>query len=150
VEPEEIASIVQKIVSSDMSVDEYFQKHSVPFSRPQYFRYKARLAVEGLDGLRDGRNRGNHRKLTPNAEGYLRGVHRANPGLSLQQIRESLEATLGIDVDRSTVSRFLRGRENRSSGRGRGNRRGRIALAAVSRSLGRWRCIWAGQSTQLK
>ena len=108
-EPEEIASIVQKIVSSDMSVDEYFQKHSVPFSRPQYFRYKARLAVEGLDGLRDGRNRGNHRKLTPNAEGYLRGVHRANPGLSLQQIRESLEATLGIDVDRSTVSRFLRG-----------------------------------------
>lgn len=108
-EPEEIASIVQKIANSGMSVDEYLQKNSVPFSRPQYFRYKARLAAEGLDGLRDGRSMGNHRKLTADAEGYLRGVHQANPRLSLQQICESLEATLGIEVDRSTVSRFLRG-----------------------------------------
>jgi uncharacterized protein involved in tolerance to divalent cations len=92
-----------------MSVDEYLRKHSVPFSRPQYFRYKARLTAEGLDGLRDGRIKGNHRKLTPDAEGYLRGVHQTNPRLSLQEICESLESTLGIEVDRSTVSRFLRG-----------------------------------------
>jgi hypothetical protein len=109
VEPSEIASIVQKIANSGLPVDEYFQRHSVPFNRPQYFRYKARLAAEGLDGLIDGRSKGNNRKLTPDAEGFLRGVHRTNPRLSLQEICESLEATLGIDVDRSTVSRFLRG-----------------------------------------
>ncbi|MDI7259311.1 MAG: hypothetical protein QME90_05245, partial [Thermodesulfobacteriota bacterium] len=69
-EPNEIASIVQKISDSGLSVDEYLRQHSVPFSRPQYFRYKTRLAAGGLDGLRDGRSRGNHRKLTADAEGY--------------------------------------------------------------------------------
>jgi len=109
VEPSKIASIVQKIANSGLSVDEYFERHTVPFSRPQYFRYKARLAAEGVDGLIDGRSKGNHRKLTPDAEGFLRGVHQTNPQLSLQDICESLEAALGIQVDRSTVSRFLHG-----------------------------------------
>ncbi len=108
-EPSKIASIVQKIANSGLSVDEYFERHTVPFSRPQYFRYKARLAAEGVDGLIDGRSKGNHRKLTPDAEGFLRGVHQTNPQLSLQDICESLEAALGIQVDRSTVSRFLHG-----------------------------------------
>jgi len=109
VEPNKIASIVQKISNSCLSVDEYFRRHSVPFSRPQYFRYKARLAAEGLDGLRDGRSQGNHRKLTADAEGFLRGVHQTNPRLSLRQMCESLESALGIEVDPSTVSRFLKG-----------------------------------------
>jgi len=109
VEPSEIASILQEIADSGLSVDEYLEKHAVPFSRPQYFRYKARFAADGLEGLLDGRGRGNHRKLTPDAEGFLRGVHHANPGLSLQEICESLETALGIRVDRSTVSRFLKG-----------------------------------------
>jgi len=108
-EPSEIASVVQKIASSGLSVDAYFQAHAVPFSRPQYFRYKARLAAEGLDGLVDGRRQGNHRKLTADAQGYMRGVHQSNPRLSLQSISESLEDALGIQVDRSTVSRSLRG-----------------------------------------
>ena len=108
-EPSEIASILQEIADSGLSVDEYLEKHAVPFSRPQYFRYKARFAADGLEGLLDGRGRGNHRKLTPDAEGFLRGVHHANPGLSLQEICESLETALGIRVDRSTVSRFLKG-----------------------------------------
>lgn len=108
-EPREIASILQKISNSGLSIDGYFQIHSVPFSRPQYFRYKARFAAEGLEGLIDGRGRGNHRKLTPDAEGYIRRAHRANSLLSLQEICDSLESALGIKVDRSTVSRYLRG-----------------------------------------
>ena len=108
-EPEEIASALREIADSGLSVDEYFRRYSVPFSRAQHFRYKARLAAQGLDGLIDGRSKGNHRKLTPDAEGFLRGVHRANPRLSLQQICETLETSLGIRVDRCTASRFLRG-----------------------------------------
>jgi transposase len=109
VEPSEIASILEKIADSGMSIDEYLEKHEVPFSRPQYFRYKARFAAEGVEGLIDRRSRGNHRKLTPDAEGFIRGVHQANPLLSLQEICDSVEATLAIRVDRSTVSRFLSG-----------------------------------------
>ena len=108
-EPSEILSILKKIANSGVSVDEYLQRHAVPFSRPQCFRYKARFATDGLDGLLDGRGKGNHRKLTADAEGFLRGVRHANPWLSLQEICESLETALEIRVDRSTVSRFLKG-----------------------------------------
>ena len=108
-EPSEIVSILEKIADSGMSIDKYLKKHKVPFSRPQYFRYKARFADEGVDGLIDRRNKGNNRKLTPDAEGFIRGVHQANPRLSLHEICDSVEDTLGIRLDRSTISRFLSG-----------------------------------------
>ena len=104
---EKIAAMVEKIAGSSVSVDEYFQKHKVPFSRTQYFRYKARLAAQGLAGLVDGRSQGNHRKLTPEAEGFLRGAHQRSPELSLEELCQCLHSTLGIEVDRSTVSRFF-------------------------------------------
>src|SRR5664279_1429702 len=96
----EIAAVVKKIASSALSVDAYFRKHTIPFSRTQFFRYKARLAASGLDGLMDGRRQGNHRKLGADAQGYLRGVHQANPQLSLQDMSQALEGALGIQVDR--------------------------------------------------
>jgi transposase len=108
-EPSEIASILERISNSGMSIDEYLERQEVPLSRPQYFRYKARYEAEGLDGLIDRRSRGNHRKLTSDAEGFIRGAHQANPRLSLQDICDSLKTTLSIRVDRSTVSRFLSG-----------------------------------------
>src|SRR5207253_10823713 len=52
---EKIAAMVEKIAGSDLSVDEFFRRYTVPFSRPQYFRYQARLAAQGLAGLLDGR-----------------------------------------------------------------------------------------------
>src|SRR2546430_8333962 len=69
---EKIAAMVEKIAGSDLSVDEFFRRYTVPFSRPQYFRYQARLAAQGLAGLLDGRRQGNRRKLTPEAEAFLR------------------------------------------------------------------------------
>jgi len=51
VETSEIVTILEKIADSGLSVKEYFKKHEVPFSRPQYFRYKARFAADGLGGL---------------------------------------------------------------------------------------------------
>src|SRR5437870_2608692 len=104
---EKIAAMVEKIAGSDLSVDEFFRRYTVPFSRPQYFRYQARLAAQGLAGLLDGRRQGNRRKLTPEAEALLPGTHQSNPQRSLQEMCQSLYATLGIEVDRSTVGRFL-------------------------------------------
>lgn len=106
-EPSKIAAIVQRIAESPLSIDNYFQRYSVPFSRTQYFRYKARFSEAGVDGLRDRRSEGNHRKLTPEAEAFLRGVHQADPDKSLQGMAEALEAALGIEVEPSTIGRFL-------------------------------------------
>src|SRR5439155_25334545 len=105
---EKIVAIVQKIAESGLSVDEYLRRHRVPFSRPQYFRYKARWAAQGLAGLRDGRSQGNRRNLTPEAKAFLRGAHESNPQRSLKELEQSLQSKLGIEVDRSTVSRFFR------------------------------------------
>jgi len=107
-EPGKIALIMKRIDKSALSVQEFLQRHAIPFSRSQYFRYKTRLAQKGVDGLIDGRNRGNHRKLTLAAEGFLRGIHHTNPRLSLQDMCESLETSLGIQVDPSAVSRFFK------------------------------------------
>src|SRR5213082_2253514 len=84
---EKIAAMVEKIAGSDLSVDEFFRRYTVPFSRPQYFRYQARLAAQGLAGLLDGRRQGNRRKLTPEAEAFLRGAHQSNPQRNLQEMR---------------------------------------------------------------
>jgi hypothetical protein len=79
----------------------------MPFSRRQYFRYQERWEAHGVTGLLDGRSRGNHRKLTAEAEGYLRGLHQANPQLSLEEVRQALKEKLGIAVGRSTLSGFF-------------------------------------------
>jgi hypothetical protein len=106
-EPSKIASTVQKIANSGLSVDEYFRSRRVPFSRRQYFRYKARLAAAGPAGLVDGRAQGNHRKLDEAGRGFVRGAHLANPRWGLRQICTSLEGELGVAVDPSTISRSL-------------------------------------------
>ena len=105
---EKIAAMVQKIAESDQSVEEYFRTHRVPFNRRQYFRYKARLAAEGISGLDDGRSQGNYRKLTSGAESFLREMHQQKPELSLQELCESLKRATGIEVGRSTVSGFFK------------------------------------------
>jgi len=107
---EKIAAIVEKICSSGLSIDEYFRRHRVPFSRPQYFRYKARLAAQGITGLMDERSQGNCRKLTREADAFLQGAHESNPQRSAYELGQSLKSRLGIEVDRTTVSRFFRRR----------------------------------------
>jgi transposase len=102
-----IAAIIESISKSSLSVGEYFQRHRVPFSRAQYFRYKRRLEEQGVEGLSDGRRTGNRRKLTPEAEGFLRGVREADPGKGARELQQMVEAALGIQVDPTTISRFF-------------------------------------------
>src|SRR5437016_1821895 len=100
----EIAAIIKSIAESGLPVDEYLQKHSVPFSRAQYFRYKARLEEHGVDGLSDGRRTGNHRKLTREAEGFLRGTRRADPQKSARELQQMVESALEVRVVPTTIS----------------------------------------------
>src|SRR5207249_7628122 len=100
---EKIAAMVEKIAGSDLSVDQFFRRYTVPFSRPQYFRCQARLAAQGLAGLLDGRRQGNRRTLNPEAEAFMRGAHKSNPQRRMKAMCPSICATLGIEVDRSTV-----------------------------------------------
>ena len=62
---------VRRIANSRLSVDEFFARHDVPFSRAQYFRYKQRLA-EGKD--LDPLQRGRKKKIGEREELFLKGV----------------------------------------------------------------------------
>ena len=104
---EAIVATMAKISSSGLSVGEYFRRCSVPFSQAQYFRYKRRMAKDGAAGLEDGRSLGNNRKLTPEAEAYLRGVHEHRPEMSLEDLGRALKNAMGMEVDCSTLSRFF-------------------------------------------
>lgn len=147
---EKIARIVKKIARSVLSVDEYFRKHTVPFSRRQYFRYWDRWATQGLAGLQDGRQQGNRRKLTPEAEAFLRGAHASNSQQSLAELCQSLKSKLGIEVDRSSVSRFFQ-RVGEPITWPRPQKPERVTtLGVVSRSWPRWPCIWAGSNIRPK
>src|SRR5437870_1357540 len=80
---EKIAAMVEKIAGSDLSVDEFFRRYTVPFSRPQYFRYQARLAAQGLAGpaSRLGRTYGRSHRALPRPFSAQR---RLPPGTSRQ------------------------------------------------------------------
>lgn len=106
-EPSKVAAILQKIADSPLSLREYFQTRSVPFSLAQYSRYKARYSKEGVSGLRDRRGEGHRRKITKEAKSLLLEVHRANPGMSLRELGEALKRGTGIEVAPSTLSEFL-------------------------------------------
>ena len=103
-----IAEMVRKIEESGQSVNDYFRTHRVPFSRSAFFNYKARLATtQGTTGLEDRRSQGNQRKLTPEVEKFLLWLHRKQPELSLEKIREELKEAQGVEVSRATLCGFF-------------------------------------------
>src|SRR5262245_58357813 len=74
-----IASYLKRIKQSGLQIQEFFEKYAVPFGVAQYYRYKKRFEHDGLQGLRDGRAQGNHRRLNSEAASFLLGFHAANP-----------------------------------------------------------------------
>jgi hypothetical protein len=103
-----IAALVAEISQSSLSVREYFRQHKVPFSKAQYFRYRAQLQQPGNKGLEDGRSKGNRRTVTDEAKLFLRGAHEANPQLSLQGLSDCLAESLKLRIHPTTISEYLR------------------------------------------
>jgi transposase len=106
-----ISKYIKKIEESDLPIKEFFAKHKIPFSVAQYYRYKKRIADIGIEGLHDGRNKGNNRRLTAEAQSYLFGFHSANPKAKLTDYQTALNEHIGLHVDIATLSRFFSTRE---------------------------------------
>jgi transposase len=103
-----ISDWVGRIRKSHLSVQRYFRRFKVPFTRRQYFRYKRKLQQQGVSGLRDGRAGGNHRKLSPEAEGFLAGYLRTHPEVSLGELQRLAERRFDTTVTKSAVSQCLK------------------------------------------
>ena len=59
---------VRKMSKSDLSVPDYFSRYKVPFSQAQYYRYKKKIAWEGIGSFQDKRTQGNRRAMTREAD----------------------------------------------------------------------------------
>jgi len=106
-----IASYLKRIKQSGLQIQEFFEKYTVPFGVAQYYRYKRRFERDGLQGLRDGRTQGNHRRLNSEATSFLLGFHAANPNAKLTDYQAALSDKIGLRVDVATLSRFFSARD---------------------------------------
>ncbi len=105
---EEIAEIVAYIERSPLSVEEYIQQNEVPFSRAQFYRYRARYTSEGKDGLSDKRREGNHHKLNKEHLAFIRGYIKSKPKVGPTQVMNAVIEEFGITVGRSRISQILK------------------------------------------
>lgn len=98
---------LERIERSGLSLQEYLSRYNVPFGPTQYYRYKKKLREGGVQALRDGRARGNHRRVNPEAEGFLKGYVAAHPEVSLSELEALLKERFHIEITRPGVSRCL-------------------------------------------
>jgi len=93
---------------SELSVSDFFKNNKVPFSKAQYFIYKKRLAKEGVEGLRDRRKLGGHRKLSLEAEGFILGCVQSNPNVKLQWLQKGVRKNFRHKISVSSISRAIK------------------------------------------
>ena len=93
-----IGQWLARVERSPLSAPSFFAQHRVPFSLPQYYVYRRKLAECGLAGLHDQRHWGNHRRLNAEGERYLEGYLSAEPNSSLQTLRDEVSHRFDIDL----------------------------------------------------
>ena len=89
---------MERIERSPLSVASYFSQQKVPFSVPQYYRYRKGWEENGVESLRDGRTQGNHRRVSAEAEGYLKGYVAAHPKAELAELEDVLKEQFDIEL----------------------------------------------------
>ena len=99
---------LQGIADSELSLKDYFAQHKVPFSETQYYRYKKRIAAGGIGTFEDQRVRGNHRTITTEVEGYLKGYLSSQVQTTLEEARAVVKERFNIEITVTGMSRCLK------------------------------------------
>ncbi len=93
-----------RIANSRLSINDFFSRFDVPFSRANYFRYKQRMS-EGKDP--SGLPRGRKKKIAEREELFLRGIIASGSIPSLNQLRDMLKSELGTTVGVTAIHRCI-------------------------------------------
>jgi len=99
---------MEQIRRSELTIVDFFNEYSVPFSKAQYFNYKKQVAITGPEGLQDRRKLGGNRKLSLKAEGFLHGCVKSNPDVNLEWLQKSIRDDFDCELSRSAISRALK------------------------------------------
>ena len=105
---ETILDVMQEVERSPLSVYRYFQEHTTPFSRPQYYLYKKALEESGIQGLYDQRVRGNALKFTPEMKSFVTGLVESHRSMPSSEVQDALEREFGVSLSLSAIQDFRR------------------------------------------
>jgi len=105
---EQILKAVARIERSSLSPEIYIKRYGIPFSIAQFYRYRSRLSEKGEEGLKDGRQDGNNRKLGKNEIAFLRGFVKGKTIVSPSEAQREVASEFGTMIHRSTMSRVLK------------------------------------------
>ena len=105
---------IERIGRSELSVVDFFKNNKVPFSKAQYFNYKKQISIAGPEGLEDRRKLGGNRKLTVEAEGFLRGSIKSKPDVTLEWLQCAISENFDCEVSASAISRAVKIRAQRT------------------------------------
>jgi hypothetical protein len=99
---------IDLVKRSELSVVGFFKNNKVPFSKAQYFNYKKQISISGPEGLEDRRKLGGNRKLSVEAEGFLRGSIKSKPDVTLEWLQSAIFENFDCEVSASAISRALK------------------------------------------
>jgi len=96
----------KRLEQSGLSVSKFFEKNEAPFSRRQYFNYKNKFLATPSD-LNPDKTKGGNRKLSFEAEAYIKGSTERDPKIKLEDLRQCIAGKFGLTVSASAISRAL-------------------------------------------
>ena len=101
-----ILTTIQQVRDSQQSVREYFETHTLPFSRVQYYKYSKILRAQGEAGLRDQREDGNYRKITESIQEYMKIKIEEDPSISSRELQQGIVKKYRTKITKATVNYF--------------------------------------------
>lgn len=129
-----ITTWIERIQKSDLSLGGFFAKHSVPFSRSQYYKYLRRISSEGTVGVEDKRRFGGNRKVTSEIESFVDGCIARDSGVHNQWLRDKVEEDFGCSLSLSGITRIVQRTTRSRSMRNRGRPRTQHETVVESRN----------------
>jgi len=101
---ERVHVIIQGGSSARQAIREVFPGEPIESRYTQYLRYKEK----GFEGLVDGRIVVKERKVTPEIEGFIRGMVAGNPRLRSPHLCKAVKGRFGVEMGDSTMRSCLR------------------------------------------
>jgi transposase len=103
---QKILCAIHKIRASNLSVNTYFKRHDIPFSRVQYYTYCKIVKKYGEEGLRDKREEGNYTKLTQKIKDYIIFTVKHDPYITTRELRCRIQEEFATAISKSSVNNF--------------------------------------------
>lgn len=132
----------KRLEQSGLSVTDFFDKNEVPFSRRQYFNYKEQFSSTPCD-LKPNKPKGGNRKLSFEAEAYIKGCIEREPKTKLEDLSQSIANKFALTISTSAISRALQRISKLPQPRPKGRPRKEIETKLEINSVGGFELIVA-------